>query len=55
MTLHHFDPLEKSWGPVIGSASIEINNAAVGKWVSFNIAGLRLDKEEAVAVARRPR
>ena len=44
MTLHHFDPLEKSWGPVIGSASIEINNTAVGKWVSFNIPGLRLDK-----------
>jgi hypothetical protein len=44
MTLHHFDPQARSWGPALGSASVEFQKADSGKWVAFNMPGLRLDK-----------
>lgn len=44
MTVHNFDSNLKSWGPVLGSASVELNNADTGKWKAFNIAGLHLNK-----------
>ncbi len=47
MTLHDFDPQHKCWGPSLGSASVDINNAEAGKWLSFNIPGLHLDKGKA--------
>lgn len=47
MTLHTFDPQLKSWGPVLGSASVEFNGTDNGKWKSFNISGLHLNKGKA--------
>jgi len=47
MTLHNFDTNLKSWGPVLGTASVELNNADTGKWKVFNIAGLHLNKGKA--------
>ncbi len=47
MTLHTFDSQLKSWGPVLGSASVEFNGTDTGKWKSFNISGLHLNKGKA--------
>lgn len=47
MTLHNFDPARKSWGPAIGSASIDIKNSYTGQWISFYIPGMRLIKGNA--------
>jgi hypothetical protein len=47
MTLHNFDPQQKSWGPALGSASVDINNTEAGKWLAFNIPGLHLNKGKA--------
>ncbi len=47
MTLHQFDPQQKSWGPAMGSASVDITNNTAGNWLAFNIPGLRLDKGKA--------
>lgn len=44
MTLHTFDPAKKSWGPALGSASVDFNKADTGKWVAFNLPGLHLTK-----------
>ena len=47
MTLHTFDPQLKSWGPVLGSASVDLNKTDNGKWKAFNIPGLHLNKGKA--------
>ncbi len=47
MTIHTFDPQLKSWGPVLGSTSVEFNGTDNGKWKSFNISGLHLNKGKA--------
>ena len=47
MTLHHFDSLQKSWGPALGSASVHVNSSATGKWIAFNIPGMHLNKGKA--------
>ncbi len=44
MTLHDFDCQQKSWGPVLGSASIDVNCNATGKWIAFKIPGMHLNK-----------
>jgi len=44
MTVHNFDDHLKSWGPVLGSASVEFNGTDNGKWKMFNISGLHLHK-----------
>ncbi|MEO7766683.1 MAG: hypothetical protein ABIS01_04625 [Ferruginibacter sp.] len=44
LTLHTFDPQLKSWGPVLGTASVDFNSSDNGKWKSFNIPGLHLNK-----------
>jgi hypothetical protein len=44
MTLHTFDTQLKSWGPVLGSARVDFNQADNGKWKSFNIPGTHLNK-----------
>jgi hypothetical protein len=46
MTLHSFDTLHKIWGPVLGSASIELNKDDSDKWISFRLAGPHLIKGE---------
>lgn len=44
MTLHHFDTEQKSWGPALGSSSVEINSNEAGKWLAFTIPGMHLHK-----------
>ena len=44
MTVHHFDLHHKTWGPPVGSASVELNHTLTGKWVRFQIAGMHLHK-----------
>jgi hypothetical protein len=44
MTIHNFDSHLKSWGPVLGSASVEFSGTDSGKWKSFKISGLHLQK-----------
>jgi len=44
MTIHSFDPQQKSWGPALGSASVECSQSDSGKWMAFNIPSLHLSK-----------
>ena len=44
MTLHNFDTEQKSWGPALGSCSVDILNTEAGKWLAFDMPGLHLDK-----------
>ena len=44
MTLHSFDPRNKSWGPALSTSSIELKNSEAGKWVAFSMPGTHLDK-----------
>lgn len=47
MTLHDFDTQLDSWGPILGSASVDLTRTDNGKWKSFNISGLHLSKGKA--------
>ncbi|MGG9971470.1 hypothetical protein ACQ33O_06720 [Ferruginibacter sp. SUN002] len=44
MTVHTFDEQQKSWGPALGTASVELAKADAGKWIAFNVPGLHLNK-----------
>jgi hypothetical protein len=44
LTLHHFDPETKTWGPVLKTARVEFNSKDTGKWISFPLHGLQLQK-----------
>mgnify|MGYP000945245909 CR=1 FL=1 len=46
MTIHSFDPQQKSWGPTLGSANVDFNQSDNGKWKAFNIPSLHLNKGE---------
>ena len=47
MTVHAFDSQLKSWGPVLGSAKVDFNKTDDGKWKTFRIPGLHLNKGKA--------
>jgi hypothetical protein len=44
MTVHNFDPQQKSWGPALASSSVEFKKADAEKWMTFHIPGLHLHK-----------
>jgi hypothetical protein len=44
LTLHSFDSQLETWGPVLGSSSVNFTKTDTGKWKSFNISGLHLSK-----------
>jgi len=44
LSIHAFDTESKTWGPVLGTSKVEFNNLDTGKWVSFPLNGLRLQK-----------
>lgn len=44
MSVHAFDPQERSWGPVLASASLDFSKTDTGKWLSFHVPGPHLDK-----------
>lgn len=47
MTFYNFNQYEKSWGAVLGSASLDFNHNETGKWIAFNFTGLHLHKGQA--------
>ena len=47
MTVHSFDSQLKSWGPVLGSAKVDFNKTDTGKWKTFSMHGLHLNKGRA--------
>ncbi|MEO6489915.1 MAG: hypothetical protein ABIO04_08265 [Ferruginibacter sp.] len=44
MTVHQYDPLEKAWGPAIGSASLRLTQHDTEKWVAFKLPTVHLNK-----------
>lgn len=44
LTVHQFDSTNKSWGPVIGSSTVEFKRKETGKWIAFPVGGLHLHK-----------
>jgi len=44
MTFYNFDQQQKSWGPVLGSTSLDFNHNETGKWIAFNFPGFHLAK-----------
>ena len=47
MTLHNFDTELKCWGPALSSSSMDIDNSEAGKWLAFDMPGMKLDKGKA--------
>lgn len=46
MTFYKFDADHKSWGQALGSATLKLNTDDAGKWISFKIPGLHINKGE---------
>lgn len=44
MTIHSFNADKKTWGPVLGTSSVEFNRNDTGKWIPFPLNGLHLQK-----------
>lgn len=44
LTLHAFDADKKTWGPEFGKSMVEFNKKDTGKWISFPLNGLHLQK-----------
>jgi hypothetical protein len=47
MTLHTYDPQQKSWGPALGSASVRLTKTDTEKWIAFNLPAVHLDQGKA--------
>ena len=44
MTLHSFETENKTWGPALKTSTVEFNKIDTGKWISFPLTGLHLQK-----------
>ena len=44
MTVHNYDPHQKSWGSALGKATVEFGKENTGKWISFKIPGIHINK-----------
>ncbi|MES2848300.1 MAG: hypothetical protein V4685_04555 [Bacteroidota bacterium] len=44
MTLHYFDPVERSWGPPVSTCSVDVSCNESGKWLAFDLHGMQLHK-----------
>jgi len=44
LTVHQFDAANKSWGPVLGTSSVQFSRNDTGKWISFPLNGLHLQQ-----------
>jgi hypothetical protein len=44
LTIHSFDPNFKTWGATLGTSNIALEKSDTGKWLSFKIPALHLDK-----------
>lgn len=44
LSIHTFNPENRCWGPELGSSTVEFNRSNTGKWISFPLKGLHLQK-----------
>lgn len=44
LTIHSFNPETKVWGSVLGTSRVDFNRMDTGKWISFPLNGLKLQK-----------
>ena len=44
MTIHSFDPQQKQWGNTLQSTNIEVKKSDTGKWVTFTVPAVHVDK-----------
>jgi hypothetical protein len=44
MTMHTYDPENKTWGPALDSCKVDFNNSTSEKWVPFDMHGIHLQK-----------
>ena len=44
LTVHSFDPEKKTWGAELGTSTVEFKRNDTGKWVSFPLKGIQLQK-----------
>ena len=44
MTIHSFDPSNKTWGPIQGNSSVSLVKADSGKWIAFQLNSLKMEK-----------
>lgn len=49
LTIHLFDSENKSWGPELRTSTVEFNRIDSGKWISFPLQGLHLQKGKTYA------
>ncbi|HMU45330.1 MAG TPA: hypothetical protein PKC72_03130 [Chitinophagaceae bacterium] len=45
MTLHEFDPVNKTWGQTIGSSTLSLEQNDSGRWMRFELEPITLKKE----------
>jgi hypothetical protein len=44
MTVHSFDTQQQTWGPALATANVNFNKDCTGKWISFDVPRLHLNK-----------
>lgn len=44
LTLHEYDPQQRSWGPVLGTAFLDLKKDDSGKWISFKMPEMHIIK-----------
>lgn len=44
LTIHPFDAETKTWGPALGTSTVEFTRKDAGQWVSFPLKGIALQK-----------
>lgn len=44
LTLHSFDAGNKTWGPALKTSTVEFTKNDTGKWISFPLTGLHMQK-----------
>jgi hypothetical protein len=45
LTLHEFDPVSKTWGPVIGKSSVSLQRDDEDKWIQFSLPAVHLNQD----------
>ena len=46
LSLHSFDPETKCWGPLLASATVEVESVDREKWLRFNLPPMPLQQDE---------
>jgi hypothetical protein len=45
LTIHEFDTSSKTWGPSIGSSTLEVRRGDNAKWIRFDLPPVQLQKD----------